>query len=185
MNSFINTNIIGTLSVFPTDRGRLTKKKKPYEEQTIVLNLSKDYVHYYNNMFYKKYGILLEPSPFGSHITVNNGIDCIVNKDTEEIKEYLNSINNKKITVNDCPTNIYIHWRFIAIPVFSKELNDIRIKLGLSPKRHFHITIGKVKDKDIHFSCHTYKNEKQIDVKEYNRALSLDKKQLSSSIFLI
>ena len=56
MNSFINTNIIGTLSVFPTDRGRLTKKKKPYEEQTIVLNLSKDYVHYYNNMFYKKYG---------------------------------------------------------------------------------------------------------------------------------
>ena len=76
MNSLINTNIIGTLSVFPTDRGRLNKKKKPYEEQTIVLNLSKDYVHYYNNMFYKKYGILLEPSPFQSHITVNNGIDC-------------------------------------------------------------------------------------------------------------
>ena len=42
MNSFVKTNIIGTLSVFPTDRGRLTKKKKPYEEQTIVLNLSKD-----------------------------------------------------------------------------------------------------------------------------------------------
>ena len=96
-----------------------------------------------------------------------------------------NSINNKKITVNDCPTNIYIHWRFVAIPVFSEELNDIRTKLGLKPKSQFHITIGKFKDKDVHFSCQTYKNEKQINVKEYNRALSLDKKQLSSSIFLI
>ena len=185
MNSFRNTNIIGTLSVFPTDRERLTKKKKPYEEQTIVLNLSKDYIHYYNNMFYKQYGVLLEPSPFQSHITVNNGSECIKNINTADIKSYLNSINNKKITVNDCPINIYIHWRFVAVPVFSKELNDIRTKLGLSPKRHFHITIGKIKDKDIHFSCHTYKNEKQINVKEYNRALSLDKKQLSSGIFLI
>ena len=44
------------------------------------------------------------------------------------LNHHLNSINNKKITVNDCPTNIYIHWRFVAIPVFSKELNDIEGK---------------------------------------------------------
>ena len=185
MNSLINTNIIGTLSVFPTDRGRLNKKKKPYEEQTIVLNLSKDYIHYYNNLFYKQYGVLLEPSPFGSHVTVNNGSECIKNINTADIKSYLNTINNKEISVAAVPKDAYIHWRFLAIPVYSKQLNDIRNRLGLKPKSQFHITIGKFKDKDVHFSCQTYKNEKQINVKEYNRALSLDKKQLSSSIFLI
>lgn len=43
----------------------------------------------------------------------------------------------------------YIHWRFLAVKVYSKELNAIRKKLGLSRKEFFHITIGKIKDGDI------------------------------------
>lgn len=133
--------IKGRLKVFPKDRDRLRKKKKPNEEQTIVVNVSNDFSHYYANFLKKEFGLLLEPPPFGSHVTVNNGIEEI--KDLDSKLEYLKSLNDKVITLTYDP-KIYRHWEFFAVHVYSNDLNNIRRKLGLSPKRSFHITIGKV-----------------------------------------
>jgi hypothetical protein len=121
------------IKVFPEDRKRLSKKKKPFEEQTIVGNVSRDFTYYQNWFVQKKIGIELEPPPFGGHVTIHNGIE---------------NINNKVITVYYDP-DVYIHWRFLAVKVYSKDLNAIRKKLGLSRKEFFHITIGKIKDGDI------------------------------------
>ena len=134
------------IKVFPEDRKRLSKKKKPFEEQTIVGNVSRDFTYYQNWFVHKKIGIDLEPPPFGGHVTIHNGIENIRN--IKQHSEYLKSLNNKVITVYYDP-DVYIHWRFLAVRVYSKELNSIRKKLGLSRKEFFHITIGKIKDGDI------------------------------------
>lgn len=134
------------IKVFPEDRSRLSKKKKPFEEQTIVGNVSKDFTHYQNWFVNKKIGLELEPPPFGGHVTIHNGIECI--KNIKNHLDFLKTIHNKTITVYYDP-DVYVHWRFIAVKVYSKELNSIRKKLGLSTKEFFHITIGKIKDKDI------------------------------------
>lgn len=140
MNNQLIT-IKGVLKVFPKDRSRLKKKKKPNEEQTIVVNISNDFSHYYSSFLRREFGLFLEPPPFGSHVTVNNGLEEIANRDDKI--EYLNSLNGKVITFQYDP-EIYRHWEFFAVKVYSNELNSIRKQLGLSPKRSFHITIGKV-----------------------------------------
>ena len=134
------------IKVFPEDRKRLSKKKKPFEEQTIVGNVSRDFTYYQNWFGQKKIGIELEPPPFGGHVTIHNGIENI--KNINKHLDFLKSINNKVITVYYDP-DVYIHWRFLAVKVYSKDLNAIRKKLGLSRKEFFHITIGKIKDGDI------------------------------------
>lgn len=133
--------IKGRLKVFPKDRSRLKKKKKPNEEQTIVVNVSNDFSHYYANFLKQEFGLMLEPPPFGSHVTVNNGIEEI--QDIAKKQAYLESLDEKVITLSYDP-EIYRHWEFFAVKVYSKDLNMIRKKLGLSPKKYFHITIGKV-----------------------------------------
>jgi hypothetical protein len=136
--------IKGVIKVFPKDRSRLKKKKKPNEEQTIVVNLSNDFSHYYAKFLHQELGLFLEPPPFGSHVTVNNGLEEI--KDIHLHQEYLKSLHDKVITITYSP-EIYRHWEFFAVKVYSKELNTIRKKLGLSPKSSFHITIGKLHPK--------------------------------------
>lgn len=139
MNQLIT--IKGVIKIFPKDRSRLKKKKKPNEEQTIVVNVSNDFSHYYANFLKKEIGLLLEPPPFGSHVTVNNGLEQIT--DIDKHQAYLESLHNKVISLSYDPV-VYRHWEFFAVHVYSQELNNIRKKLGLSPKRAFHITIGKV-----------------------------------------
>lgn len=134
------------IKIFPEDRKRLSKKKKPFEEQTIVANVSRDFTYYQNWFVQKKIGIELEPPPFGGHVTIHNGIENI--KNINKHLDYLKELNNKVITVYYDP-DVYTHWRFLAVKVYSKDLNAIRKKLGLSRKEFFHITIGKIKDGDI------------------------------------
>lgn len=147
------------IKVFPEDRKRLSKKKKPFEEQTIVGNVSRDFTYYQNWFVQKKIGIELEPPPFGGHVTIHNGIENI--KNINKHLDFLKSINNKVITVYYDP-DVYIHWRFLAVKVYSKDLNAIRKKLGLSRKEFFHITIGKIKDGDISEEIETsYENKRK------------------------
>ena len=58
--------------------------------------------------------------------------------------------------------DVYIHWRFLAVKVYSKDLIAIRKKLGLSRKEFFHITIGKIKDGDLSEEIETsYENKRK------------------------
>lgn len=129
------------VKVFPDDRKRIKKKKKPNEEQTIVANVSNDMSHYYSNFLFKEYGLLLEPPPFGSHVTINNGIELI--QDLELHMPYLKELNGKKIKIQYEPI-IKRHWEFFVVKVYSDDFNEIRKRLGLSVKESFHITIGKL-----------------------------------------
>ena len=133
------------IKIFPEDRERIKIKKKPFEEETIVCNISKDFTYYYSWFIKRKLGITLETPPFGGHITIHNGIEQI--PDLKKHMDYLRSLEGKAITVEYDPT-IYLHWRFFAVEVFSKELDEIRKTLGL-PKKSYHITIGKIKDINV------------------------------------
>ena len=133
------------INVFPEDRQRIKKKKKPFEEQTIIANVSNDLTHLYSSFIKKKYGIEIEPPPFGAHITIQNGKQEI--KNIERYSSYLESLNGKFITVYYDPS-FYLYWRFFAVSVFSEELTEIRNNLGIKDTK-FHITLGKIKDNSI------------------------------------
>lgn len=133
------------INVFPEDRSRIKKKKKPYEEQTIVGNVSKDFTYLYSSFVRDRYGISLIPPPFGAHVTIHNGKESIPN--IEKHLDYLKSLQNKQITLYCNPT-FYLYWRFFAISCYSPELDLIREKLGLV-KKSFHITIGQIKEEDV------------------------------------
>lgn len=130
----------GRIKVFPKNRDRLTKKKKPFEEQTIVIDISNDLGRFYSQMLYKETGILLEPPPFGCHVTLNNGK---VKMDVDKHKDYLKSLDGKSIQIV-IDLDMYRHWEFYALPVCGRELNKIRKKLGLPDKNDFHVTIGRL-----------------------------------------
>ena len=131
------------IKVFPKDRKVLKKKKKPFEEQTIVAETSNGILYYYHYIFKTVYGIELETTSFKAHVTINNGKEPL---DIERQKVILNTINNKTLTVK-YNTKPYILWKFVALEVESEELINIRQQLNLSDDFKFHITIGKIKDK--------------------------------------
>ena len=137
MNKII---IKGHIEVFPTNRGRLTKKKKQFEEQTIVINISNDLGRLYRNFILKQDGVLLEPPPFGCHVTLNNGKTSF---NVLKHKQYLERLNGKTIQLS-IDVDVYRHWEFYALPVDGYELNKIRQKLGLPFKDDFHVTIGRI-----------------------------------------
>ena len=130
----------GHIQVFPKDRSRLSRKKKPYEEQTIVIKLSNDIGRLYSSMLFKEKGILLEPPPFGCHVTLNNGKHYF---DVAKQKDYLKELDGKAIQIV-IDINMYRHWEFFAMPVIGTELNKIRRRLGLPYKDDFHVTIGRL-----------------------------------------
>lgn len=163
-------NVATTIIVCPSDRSRLLKKKKPFEEQTIIANLSKDYIHYYNYLFSKQYGILLEPSAFGSHVTINNGKHEIKNWNEDYIVSYLTNINNTNCFVETDPVNIYVLNRYIIIPVYCKTFDNIRQMLSLPKLPFFHCTVGRIKNK--HLFSSTIKR-KQISGIDENSSFSL------------
>lgn len=138
----VNTKVVvkGHIEVFPKNRGRILNKKKPYEEQTIVINVSNDLGRFYRNLLFKDSGILLEPPPFGCHVTLNNGK---IKMDTKRHSEYLKDLNGKTIKIA-IDVGIYRHWEFFALPVEGYDLNKIRRKLGLPYKDDFHITVGRL-----------------------------------------
>ena len=164
MNNLIQ--IQSRINVCP-DRSRLKKKKKPFEEQTIIAEVSNDLIYYYNSFIYKKYGIQLEPPGFGAHITINNGVTPIKNRYSNPIVQYLTTINNKHINVLIDPENMYLfeYKKYICIPVYSVYFNNIRNRLGLTPKAFFHITLGKIKDGDL---THT----KDISNTDFNNSVN-------------
>lgn len=132
---------VGQLEVFPPNRERIKQKKKPFEEQTIVLQVENDFSKYYATFLEKAWGLEVERPAFGTHVTVNNGAFEIPNL-TDKM-DYLNSINGQVLTVQYSP-EIYRVWEFFAVKVYSDELNAIRETLELPPKSYFHITIGKI-----------------------------------------
>lgn len=136
---YLNTKI----QVFPTDRLRIKNKKRQYSDEVIIGKVSDDLCNYYISLIYRKYGVLLEKPPFGAHITICDGRKKI---DTEKHSQYLSQLNNKQFKVL-CDPKIYLHWKFFAIKIYSKELSNIRKNLNLSEDYPFHITIGKIPDK--------------------------------------
>lgn len=132
-------NVQGKINVFPENRNRL---KKEHKRQTVVVNVSNDISYYYSSFMFKKYGILLTPPEFGAHVSL---IKC--GSEIESLKpeafEYLKSLDNTYITMQ-YSVDLYRHWEFFALPVYSDKLNSIRSSIGLPTKSYFHITIGRV-----------------------------------------
>lgn len=130
----------GVVQVFPSNRKRIKQKKKPFEEQTIIVKVNDDIGGLYRSFLYKEKGLLLEPPPFGCHVTLNNGS---IELDIEKHYSFLKKLNNTKIDLV-LNVNPYHHWKFVALPVMGEEINSIRRKLNLPCHENFHVTIGKI-----------------------------------------
>lgn len=132
---------VGVIEVFPVDRERIKKKKKPFEEQTIVLKVDDDLSRLYGWFIQKQWGLRLEYPSFGSHVTINNGMTAIQN--VEAKKEYLKCIEGRRLSVEYDP-DYYRIGDLFAVRVYSAALNEVRQRLELPVRDFFHITIGRI-----------------------------------------
>ncbi len=115
--------------------------KKSHKTDVLILELYRDDLcAYYQWMLEKKYGqcMKLQSPMYGAHVTV------VKAEESKKAGDLWGKYQNKKITVEYSP-KLENHWRFWTLPVYSKELEEIRTEMGLK-KFPFHITIGRQED---------------------------------------
>ena len=117
--------------------------RKQHKTKTLILELSKDQLDLYYQWFLtKKYGqwLTMQRPMYGLHVTVVRGDEKISQDKLKVWKKY----QNQTIEIDYDPTKIKIHWKFWSIPVYSKQLENIRAELGLKASHDFHMTIGRM-----------------------------------------
>lgn len=120
--------------------GRIMKPSFEQKEGWFVLKADDSIGDYYN-WFYRRAFKDWDSCMNGCHITFVAGEkdDRIVNK------EELSIFYDKDINFYYDST-IYTNGRAFWLPVISKDLEDIRLFLGLKPKILYHITLGNNKN---------------------------------------
>lgn len=128
-------NIAGRLIYDPPRDGM--KKEHRAQKGWLILKLDDQLGSYYRWHVKKFLGWLLKGQAYGLHVSVITDRDD--NKaEHKDWKKY----NNKLISVS-ISVKMEQHWKFMVLPVYSEELNNIRTELGLKEK-NFHLTIGRI-----------------------------------------
>lgn len=109
-----------------------------FEPWWLILKTDEELIRYYQSYIKKIYDVKFEKTTWGSHISVNRGVEPPNKKDWNKYKgEIIPFTYSHKVE--------RVHW-FFYVDAYSKRLEDIRKELGLSklPPCGFHITIGRV-----------------------------------------
>lgn len=109
-------------------------------KKTAIISIKDDMCNYYSWFIEKRYNIKLNKPLRGTHVTFINEI-----MDDSTFIEGKKFFDGKEIEVNYDPTYVRTnekgHW---WIKVYSKDIDSIRIALGLNKNPYYglHITIG-------------------------------------------
>ena len=162
--------IQGTIYFDPPDATKKHERQSPWKRIAMVmLDGGTELTSYYAWFIEKRYGVRLNKTLRGAHISfINDHIKDISGSNDFQKQALWEKIRNKynktRITITvdvDARTNGN-HWWFIIPEEHRKELHGIREELGLSrPKHGLHMTIG-------------YPNEHNLDHSRYIHNL-LDK----------
>jgi len=110
-----------------------------FEPYWLILKTSSELNAYYQSMILQKYDVRFKQTVWGSHISVVRGT-------VPPKLDLWNRYQGKVIKFSYSNDIRYSAGGFFHIPVESKELEEIRISLGLTPRPspNFHLTIGRV-----------------------------------------
>lgn len=114
------------------------KKTRGHDEFFLVLDVPDNIGVYYRYWVFKRFGIKLSPPAYGCHVTILDGRTPVSPQYLDVWKKY----QGKEIVIEYTP-ELYTHWKFWSLPVFSKELVAIRKELGFNDSKPLHITIGR------------------------------------------
>jgi hypothetical protein len=156
----MKTTEIGKIVFDPPNR---TKKHERQDiwKNTVIIQMQGDLCAYYRWFIERRFGIKLDKPLRGVHMIIIN--DRISEGCSESYKRTRAKWNGKKVKVD---YNVWRtetdgkHWWLSA---FSDVAPLIRKECGFPEKYYygFHITLGKVKDKDLHLMPYIMKNLKR------------------------
>lgn len=120
-------------------RGNMKRKT----EFWCVLNITNDFVKYYQDLIKREKFITLCEPAWGAHMSIIRG-----EKPTPDKMHLWKKYQNQKFDVTyDLDIKTAIDKRqpgeFYYVDAFSEELMNIRAEIGLPVYRTFHITIGR------------------------------------------
>lgn len=117
------------------------KAKVKYYTNWVIAECDEGLLDYYRWWIHKQTGIWMFKPKSGAHISIVRG--------DVEFGNWVRNMDGEIIEFNyNC--NLECHDNYVWLPVWGKDLEDIRFKLGLSvvPKKPFHMSVGNVtKDK--------------------------------------
>ncbi len=97
-------------------------------------------IQYYQYWVKRELGLHLNTPLFKAHVSVVRG---------EEPKKQWNwRKHHNRIVTLEYGVDLRISEKYVWLPVYSKELEEIRVELGLKPqpKVDFHLTVGNTKN---------------------------------------
>lgn len=109
---------------------------KHWEDHWMYAQTSFDFIRMYNYFCVKKGWRLDVGTPHGAHISVIKG-------EKPKYPEFWKYMDKQWIEFQYEPAPYSDNGKHVWINVYSKQLSDIRIKLGLRERSRFHITIGR------------------------------------------
>ena len=121
--------------------------KNVRDTQWLLLNSDESIIDYYTYWIKKHYWLDKFQRPkHGSHISVIRGEIIEDGLFYNHWKKY----HGKKIEFQ-YSNEIHNNGEHFWLPVYSKELENIRLELGLTnvPVFNFHLTIGRLRDEDM------------------------------------
>lgn len=138
-------NILRTIGTIEFDVADFTKKHKAQGawKASSIIKLDDDVERYYRWFLFRRYGLELNQSLRGSHITfIADRFTDIDKKQYEQVKNHFNG-KQIEIVLNLDPRSDGTHW-WINIPEeFRGEIHAIREAVGLGrPNFGLHMSIG-------------------------------------------
>lgn len=109
--------------------------KVEYHTNWIIAKCDPELLDYYRTWVWRRTGLWLNKPLNGAHISIVRGNiesgQWDRNMDGETIRFFYNG-------------NLECHWNYVWLPVYGKDLSDIRQKVGLDrkPKKAFHMSVG-------------------------------------------
>ena len=121
-------------------KGKATVK---YFNNWVIANCDEELLNYYRWWIHKKTSLWLSKPKSGAHISVVRG--------DMEFGNWPKRMEGERIEFN-YNHNLECHSNYIWLPVWGRDLEDIRFKLGFDrkPLKPFHMSVGNV---DMSLSC--------------------------------
>lgn len=113
--------------------------KKIRKEKLVIARVDQNITKYYRWWVAKRFGLMLSPPVWDSHITIFDGRKSISDKFEGNWNKH-----QRSVFTFDYNVEIEQHWKFWTLQVKSPKLELIRLELGINPSYKFHLTIGRM-----------------------------------------
>jgi hypothetical protein len=115
------------------------RKTRQNDDWWLIVETDPRIANYYNWWVERMWGLRLQLPAWKAHVTVLDGRYPVKPEFRNMWKAHAGEIITFEYNVE-----FEQHWKFFALPVRSKKLNDYRKELGFKPINNMHITFGRM-----------------------------------------